>query len=84
MGVGIVLMPQVLREKLGDDGAEALVGILNKAEYVQKSDLDDLANKIEKRVIEESSKIRSFVIAVNGAAIGLVTLVVTILQVWAR
>lgn len=91
MGVGIVVVPKVLREKLGDDGAEALVNLLNEAKYAQKDDLEVLGERIEKRIleiekkiVEESSKLRVFVVNALGVMTGLLTLVMALLQLWAR
>ena len=76
MGVGIVLMPQVLRDKLGDDGAQALVDLLNKAKYVQKEDLDLLAERLENKIREECAKVRSFVLTVVGLGVGFLSLLI--------
>ena len=91
MGVGIVVVPKVLREKLGDDGAEALVNLLNEAKYAQKDDLEVLGERIERRIleiekkiVEESSKLRAFVVNALGVMTGLLTLVMALLQLWAR
>ena len=91
MGVGIVVVPKVLREKLGDDGAEALVNLLNEAKYAQKNDLEVLGERIERRIleiekkiVEESSKLRAFVVNALGVMTGLLTLVMALLQLWAR
>lgn len=50
MAVGLVTVPRVLREKLGDDGADALVEFLNSAQVVQKSGLDLFAERLERRL----------------------------------
>jgi len=50
VAVGLVTVPRVLREKLGDDGVDALVEFLNNAQVVQKSALDLFAERLERRL----------------------------------
>lgn len=38
MTVGLVTVPRILREKLGDEGADALVEFLNNAQVVVAED----------------------------------------------
>jgi hypothetical protein len=37
--MSVIAIPEVLRKKLGDDGAEALIKILNEAELSSRTDL---------------------------------------------
>ncbi|MGB9879655.1 MAG: LA_3696 family protein [Anaerolineae bacterium] len=99
MVVGIVTVPRVLREKLGEDGAEALVHFLNEAKIVQEPALDGLAERIERRLVEELGKAkaeltasiaesetrqRNFTLSVVGAAVGILSLVTVVVQYLAR
>lgn len=54
----IVVVPKSLREKLGDDGSEALVELLNAAHSLQKSALDVVSERFERRLAEEVAKLR--------------------------
>jgi len=55
----IINVPKVLREKLGDEGVEALLQVLNLSNEDLKKDVITLAEeKFEKRLIEEISKLR--------------------------
>jgi hypothetical protein len=54
----IITLPQILRDKLGDDGAQALVELLNQADGQTKVDvLTVVEEKFERRLIEEISKL---------------------------
>lgn len=37
--MSVITLPKVLREKLGDDGAEALVKVINESETASRKDL---------------------------------------------
>ena len=55
----IITVPKVLREKLGDDGADALVDLFNQSEQRQKEDvLEFVEEKFEWRLNEELSTLR--------------------------
>ena len=55
----IINVPKVLREKLGDEGVEALLQVLNLSNEDLKKDVITLAEKkFEKRLVEEISKLR--------------------------
>lgn len=50
----IVTVPRVLREKLRDDGADALVGLINEATVDQRNEtLAIIEEKFERRLAEE-------------------------------
>ena len=54
----VITIPKVLREKLTDEGAEALVDIINKADERQKEDtLSFVEEKFERRLAEVKSEI---------------------------
>jgi hypothetical protein len=54
----IKLLPQVLQEKLGKEGAEAMVSLLNvQSKTVTETVLNTSENRFEKRLTEEASKI---------------------------
>lgn len=58
--MSLILLPKALREKLGEDGAESLVEIINKATGNQKGDTIALVEeKFERRLSEETGKLRS-------------------------
>ena len=57
--MGIIAIPRVLREKLSDDGAEALVDVINKAEGNSREDtLKFVEEKFERRLSAETGKLR--------------------------
>ena len=55
----VITIPKVIREKLGEDGAEALTKLLNEIEEQAKEDNIRLVEeKFEKRLAEEIGKVR--------------------------
>jgi len=55
----IITIPKALREKLGDDGADALVDLFNQSEQRQKEDvLEFVEEKFERRLNEEIGALR--------------------------
>lgn len=59
----VITIPKILREKLSEEGAEALVEIINKADERQKEDvISFVEEKFERRLAEEMEKIRSEII----------------------
>ncbi len=57
--MAIVAVEKPLREKLGDDGVDALVRLINQSQENQKQDLlEFLSEKFERRLAEESAKLR--------------------------
>lgn len=59
----ITTIPKVLREKLTEEGADALVEIINKADERQKEDtLSFVEEKFERRLAEEIGKVRAEII----------------------
>ncbi|MCG6552125.1 MAG: hypothetical protein L7F77_07340 [Candidatus Magnetominusculus sp. LBB02] len=59
--MSVITIPRVLREKLGEDGAEALVNIINETDSTSRRDLAtkaDLSEEVGKLrlEIEKSSK----------------------------
>ncbi|MEO0279522.1 MAG: hypothetical protein ABIM98_01415 [candidate division WOR-3 bacterium] len=56
----IITIPKVLREKLGEDGVDALIELLNASNEKLKIDLIDLqTEKYEKKLTEEINKLRA-------------------------
>ncbi|MEO0271266.1 MAG: hypothetical protein ABIN23_05200 [candidate division WOR-3 bacterium] len=56
----IITVPKVLREKLGEDGVDALIELLNASNEKLKIDLIELqAEKYERRLTEEINKLRA-------------------------
>jgi len=54
----IITVPKPLRDKLGDDGADALVDLFNQSEQRQKEDvLEFVEEKFERRLSEEIGKV---------------------------
>lgn len=59
----VITIPKVLREKLTEEGADALVEIINKADERQKEDtLSFVEEKFERRLAEEIGKVRAEII----------------------
>lgn len=59
VSVPVVNVPRVLREKLGEDGADALVGLLNSAQAGRREDLEVLAERFERRAGEDLARVRA-------------------------
>lgn len=58
--MSVIAIPRILRDKLTDEGADALVEIINKADDKIKEDVIVLAEeKFERRLAEEIGKVRS-------------------------
>ena len=56
--VPIISVPKVLRDKLGEDGANALVDLLNgSAQYARDDVLTFVEERFERRLSEEAAKI---------------------------
>ena len=54
----VITIPKVIREKLGDEGAEALTELFNKIEDRSKEDIIELAEqRFEKRLAQLDTKI---------------------------
>jgi len=54
----IITVPKALREKLGDDGADALVDLFNQSEQRQKENvLEFVEEKFERRLSDEIGKV---------------------------
>ena len=57
--MGIISIPKALREKLGDDGSEALVEVLNKQGEENKQSVIDIAEqRFEAKLTKETSLLR--------------------------
>ncbi len=56
--MAIITVPRVLREKLGEDGADALVSLINEGQGQAKADiLTFVEEKFERRLSEEMAKV---------------------------
>ena len=56
----LVTVPKILREKLGEEGSEGLIELLNNASESTYSSVITLAEeKFERRLAEETGKLRS-------------------------
>ncbi len=56
----VIAIPKILREKLSEEGADALVEIINKSDEKIKEDTIVLVEeKFERRLAEEIGKVRS-------------------------
>lgn len=55
----LISIPKVLREKLGEDGADALLELINQANEGIKGDVIEISSeRFEKKLVEEISKLR--------------------------
>ena len=55
----VITIPKILREKLSEEGADALVEVINKADERQKEDIISFVEeKFERRLAEEIGKVR--------------------------
>jgi len=69
--MAVVTVKKPLREKLGDDGAEALIELINEAQKETQNNVIKFAEeKFEKRLSEELAKIR-FWVGQIGAILGI-------------
>lgn len=58
--MAVITIPKVLREKLGEDGADSIIELINLANQQVKEDVIELSGeKFERRLTEEMSKLRS-------------------------
>ncbi|MGI9953563.1 hypothetical protein V3F56_14555 [Moorellaceae bacterium AZ2] len=65
--MGIVLLPEVLRQKLGEDGARELVNLLNASAKNSKEDtLEFVAERIEHRLAEMKADIATRISALEA------------------
>ena len=56
--MAILTVPKVLREKLGDEGVEALIALLNEAAHHERNNLlGILEERFERRVTEEGKRL---------------------------
>lgn len=62
-----IAIPRPLREKLGDDGADALVAVINEATKNQREDIVAFVEeKFERRLAEEVGKLRQEIAEVKA------------------
>lgn len=58
--MAIISVPKPLRDKLGEEGSDAFIDILNKSQEKQKNDVIEIvAEKFERRLSEEISGLRT-------------------------
>jgi len=58
-GMGLVLFPEVLREKLGNDGAKELVELINASIKNAKENVEEIGTeRLERRMTELEAKIQ--------------------------
>lgn len=58
--MAIISVPKPLREKLGEEGSDALIDMLNKTQENQKvNTIEIVGEKFERRLVEEISSLRS-------------------------
>jgi hypothetical protein len=66
----IITVPKPLRERLGEEGAEALVQLINQATEAGKGDVVAVVEeKFERRLTEEASKLRAEIGHLRGEMI---------------
>ena len=65
--MAVIAIPRPLREKLGDDGADALVVVINEATKNQREDIVTFVEgKFERRLAEEVGKLRQEIAEVKA------------------
>ncbi len=63
----IIAIPEVLREKLGPEGARALADLLNEASVQTRGDVVEIAvSRFERRLAEETGKLRAEIAALRA------------------
>jgi hypothetical protein len=66
----IITVPKPLRERLGEEGAEALVQLINQATEAGKGDVVAVVEeRFERRLTEEASKLRAEIGHLRGEMI---------------
>jgi len=61
--MSVIAIPGILRQKLSDEGADALVEIINKSDEKVKEDVIVLVEeRFERRLAEEIGKVRAEII----------------------
>jgi hypothetical protein len=64
--MALVIVPRILREKLGEDGADALVSLFNEANGQTRTDvLTFVEEKFERRLSEETGALASQISGLN-------------------
>jgi hypothetical protein len=72
--MAIISLPRVLREKLGDEGADSLIELINKATEKTKEDtLIFVEEKFERRLAEVKSDIIKWMFIFWVGQIGVLT-----------
>ncbi|AOQ23069.1 hypothetical protein MTAT_26280 [Moorella thermoacetica] len=57
--MGLVLFPEVLREKLGDDGAKELVDLINASSKNARENAEEIGTeRLERRIAETEAKLQ--------------------------
>jgi hypothetical protein len=65
--VAVISIPRPLRERLGDDGADALVAVINEATKNQREDMIAVVEeRFERRLAEEIGKVRQEIAEVKA------------------
>jgi bifunctional DNA-binding transcriptional regulator/antitoxin component of YhaV-PrlF toxin-antitoxin module len=65
--MGIITIPKPLREKLGDDGTEGLIEVLNRQEeHTQDSVIETAADRFERRLTEVGAGLDNRIIEVES------------------
>ncbi|MEW6201125.1 MAG: hypothetical protein AB1546_04065 [bacterium] len=71
--MAILTPPKILREKLGEDGVDALVELVNKANEKQKEDvLEFIEQKFERRLAEVKSDLIKWMFIFWASQIGII------------
>lgn len=67
--MAVITIPRPLREKLGEDGADALVAVINEAAKGQREDIVSFVEeRFERRLAEELAKVREDIAALRVEA----------------
>ncbi len=72
--MAVISLPRPLREKLGDDGADALVGLLNQVTEGTRADIITLVEeKFERRLAEVEARLIKWMFIFWVGQIGVIT-----------
>lgn len=67
LAMAIISVPKPLREKLGEEGSDALIELLNRQTESEKGDIIQLVEeKFERRLSEEMAKVNERISAVQA------------------
>lgn len=83
MDVGVIMVPESIRSKLGDEATRDLVDLINASAKVTRDNMSELVvERFERRLVQEiaglEGRLRNFVLVALGLAVGFLTFVIAV------